>query len=121
MKLDYSGNLDDRFEWAKYIGVANPEIYGHIPDLPRERLSIHHAPRLYREDPPEYTYRDLKRILEIMRAAFAARGLSLRFGATFDPGPDTRSASTRTIRGSSTARGWTVTAGTRMTSICRWP
>ena len=32
--LDYSGRLADTFEWCKYIGVANPEVYGSIPDLP---------------------------------------------------------------------------------------
>jgi hypothetical protein len=86
--LDYRGRLEDRFEWAKYIGVANPEVYGNVPDLPQEQLSIHHSPRLYRENPPEYTYGDLKRILEILRAVFAENGRQVRLGTTFDPGPE---------------------------------
>jgi hypothetical protein len=86
--LDYKGNLDDTFEWAKYIGVANPEIYGIIPVLPQEQLSTFHSPRLYMKNPPEYTYADLKRILHILREVFAEKGRTTRIGATFDPGPE---------------------------------
>lgn len=86
--LEYTGSMDACFEWSKYIGVANPEVYGNIPDLPIEQLSIHHAPRLYREDAPEYTYGDLRRVLQIMRRVFAAHGREIRLGATFDPGPE---------------------------------
>ncbi|MBN1445340.1 MAG: hypothetical protein JW957_04445 [Candidatus Omnitrophica bacterium] len=86
--LEYKGNLDDSFEWAKYIGVANPEVFGNIPDLPREKLSIHHSPRLYRENPPEFKYRNLKRILEILKAVFAEKGRKVRVGTIFDPGPE---------------------------------
>jgi hypothetical protein len=86
--LDYKGNLDDSFEWAKYIGVANPEVYGNIPDLPQEQLSMHHSPRLYCENSPEYTYRDLKRVLDIMCQVFLENGREIRLGATFDPGPE---------------------------------
>ena len=86
--LDYSGRLDDTFEWAKYIGVANPEVYGRIADLPQTELSIHHSPRLYCENPPEYTYRDLKRVLDILRDSFRSHGRTVRLGTTFDPGPE---------------------------------
>ncbi len=86
--LEYRGNLSDTFEWAKYIGVANPEVYGNIADLPTEQLSIHHAPRLYRDNPPEYTYGDLKHVLTILREVFASHGRTIRLGATFDPGPE---------------------------------
>ncbi len=86
--LEYKGNLDDKFEWSKFIGVANPEVYGKIPDLPQQELSMHHSPRLYRENPPEYTYGDLKRVLYIMRKVFAEKGRVIRLGTTFDPGPE---------------------------------
>ena len=86
--LEYKGNLDDKFEWAKYIGVANPEVYGNIPDLPQDQLCIHYCPRLYRKAPPEYTYRDLKRVLDTMRTVFAEKGRVIRLGTTFDPGPE---------------------------------
>jgi len=86
--LEYKGSLDDTFEWAKFIGVANPEVYGKIPALPQKELSMHHSPRLYRKNPPEYTYRNLKRILDTMRMVFAEKGRVIRLGTTFDPGPE---------------------------------
>lgn len=86
--LDYSGNMNDSFEWAKYIGVANPEVYGNIPDLPQSQLSIHKSPRLYRETPPDYTYYDLRNILTTMREVFREKGRIIRLGTTFDPGPE---------------------------------
>ena len=86
--LDYKSNLDDTFEWAKHIGVANPEIYGDIPDLPQEQLNTFHSPRLYRKSPPDYTYADLKRVLCILREVFAEKGRKIRLGTTFDPGPE---------------------------------
>ena len=86
--LEYNGNLDDSFEWSKYIGVANPEVFGNIPNLPSEKLSIHHSPRLYRANPPEFKYRNLKRIMEILREVFAEKGRKIRLGTIFDPGPE---------------------------------
>ena len=86
--LDYKGNLDDSFEWAKYIGVANPEIYSSVPDLPTERLSIHHAPRLYHVDAPNFTYGDLRRIVLILKELFGRNGKPVKIGTTFDPGPE---------------------------------
>ncbi|MBQ6470953.1 MAG: hypothetical protein IJJ33_03135 [Victivallales bacterium] len=86
--LDYRGRLDDGFEWGKYIGVANSQVFGDIPDLPQEQLSIHHSPRLYRKSLPEYTYRDLRRLLGTMRQVFAEKGRGVRLGCTFDPSPE---------------------------------
>jgi hypothetical protein len=86
--LDYKGSLDDYFEWSKYIGVANPEIYGNIPDLPQKDLSMHHSPRLFCENPPDYTYRDLKHVVNAVREVFLRHGRVIRAGATFDPGPE---------------------------------
>ncbi len=86
--LEYKGRLDEKFEWAKYIGVANPEVYGKIPDLTQEQLCIHHSPRLYSQDAPDFTYGDLKRLIGILRDVFALHGRKISVGATFDPGPE---------------------------------
>ncbi len=86
--LDYRGNLEDTFEWNKYIGVANSSIYGKLPDLPEEQISMHRLPRLFREHPPERTYQDLKEITETLRSVFSEGGRECRIGATFDPGPE---------------------------------
>ena len=86
--LEYKGNPSDTFEWAKYIGVANPEVFDDIPNLPQEQLSIHHSPRLYRNAPPKYTYRDLKLVLDTLRKVFREKGRKIRLGTAFDPGPE---------------------------------
>ncbi|MFA6715244.1 MAG: hypothetical protein WCS27_07695 [Victivallaceae bacterium] len=86
--LDYKGDMNESFEWAKYIGVANPCVYGEAPDLPEEQLSIHRLPRLYMENPLNFTYGDLKRIVSIIKEIFGSGGKQVRVGTTFDPGPE---------------------------------
>ncbi len=85
--LEYNGKMEDRFEWCKWIGVANP--HGEFPTLPREQQTIHAHPRYYMENPPEFTYGDFKRVIDVLRALFRERyGKRLRMGATFDSGPE---------------------------------
>ena len=43
--LEYNGKMEDRFEWCKWIGVANP--HGESSTLPREQQTIHAHPRYY--------------------------------------------------------------------------
>jgi hypothetical protein len=84
--LDYKGNLDDRIEWARYIGGANPP-----PPEPGKppRTDIHGTNYLYMPDPPEITYGTLKRIVATLKKV-GRRALRkpIRVGATFDPGPE---------------------------------
>ncbi len=86
--LDYRGRMQDRFEWAKYIGVANPGIYGKTPDLPEDQISIHRKPRLYMDQPEDFTYGGLRRIAGIVRKVFSRENRIVKVGATFDPGPE---------------------------------
>ena len=84
--LDYSGDLQDTFEWAKYIGGANPR--STIPGDP-DKLCLHSRYYLYRDDAPEFTYERLKFIVETLK--FIGREITekpIRVGATFDPGPE---------------------------------
>jgi hypothetical protein len=86
--LDYRGSLDDTFEWAKWVGVANPHYPPIDPNNP-EADSFHRKPRLYRPDPPEYTYGMLKQLVATLkRVGRQVTGLPVRIGATFDPGPE---------------------------------
>ena len=62
--LDYSGNLDDSFEWAYWIGVANP--HGNLPHDP-QGVCLHSRPYKYRENPPVYTYRDPARVIATLK------------------------------------------------------
>ena len=42
--LDYQGDLSAEFEWAKWVGVANPRA--EKPKGPKGE-AVHHNPRLY--------------------------------------------------------------------------
>jgi len=84
--LDYKGRMDDRIEWARYIGGANPP-----PAEPGKppRTDLHGANYLYMANPPEITYSTLKRIVAALKEA-GSRVLDkpIQVGATFDPGPE---------------------------------
>ena len=83
--LDYSGDLDAKMEWARYIGNANPHLRSEIHADP-ERKSLHARPYLYREDADLITYRRLAEIADIWRQALSAIGKPARIGLIFDPG-----------------------------------
>ncbi len=55
--LDYKGTLSQPLEWAKYLG--NPNTKHEVGSGPVE-LSIHERAYLYMENPPAFTYGDLK-------------------------------------------------------------
>ncbi len=83
--LDYSGDLDSKMEWARYIGNANPHLRSEIHADP-ERKSLHARPYLYREDADLITYRRLAEIADIWRQALSVIGKPARIGLIFDPG-----------------------------------
>lgn len=84
--FDYNGNLEDTFEWAKWVGVANPHFSTQHPE---SHKGIHERPRLYMKNPPDWRYGDLKRLIAVLKREFAAEtGKALRVGATFDSGPE---------------------------------
>jgi len=84
--LDYKGTMDQPLEWAKYIG--NPNTEHEVGSGPKE-LSIHERAYLYRDNPPEFTYGDLKKIINVLREVGSEiTQKPIRIGATFDPGPE---------------------------------
>jgi hypothetical protein len=84
--LDYSGKLNQRLEWARYLG--NPNTKHEVGSGPEE-LSIHERAYLYMENPPEFSYGDLKAIVATLKeTGFEITGKPIRVGATFDPGPE---------------------------------
>lgn len=86
--LDYKADLDEKFEWARYIGGANPRTTWDKVNDP-ERIGLHTTNYLYIKNPPSFTYRILKRIIEIIkRVGTEVTGKPIRVGATFDPGPE---------------------------------
>ncbi len=82
--LDYKGCMSDTFEWAKYIGNANPKLHNGVI----KSDCIANCPRLYMEQPAEFRYGDLKRIINIVKKTFGQENKQVRAGATFDPGPE---------------------------------
>lgn len=84
--LDYTGNLNQPLEWSKYIG--NPNTEHAIGSGPKE-LSLHERAYYYMENPPNYTFKDLRFIVNTLKEVGAAiTGRPIRIGATFDPGPE---------------------------------
>ena len=87
--LEYKGNNSQKFEWCKYIGVAPNEIFTQPSASDPENISIHRHPYLYMKNPPAFTYKDLKNIInEIKKTGRKICGKKIRIGATFDPGPE---------------------------------
>ena len=85
--LDYAGELSDTFEWCCYLGTANRALLG--PEECRD-ISLHEKKQFYRENPPEMTYGDLKRIITILKeeGQRASPEVVIRVGETFDLGPE---------------------------------
>lgn len=84
--LDYKGSLNQPLEWARYMG--NPNTEQEVGTGPEE-LSLHERAYLYMEDPPKYTYGDLKYIIQVLKeTGQKITGKPILVGATFDPGPE---------------------------------
>lgn len=84
--LEYKGDPGHRLEWARYIG--NPNTRHAVNSGPKE-LSIHERAYLYLENPPEFTYGDLKFIVATLKEeGRKITGKPIRVGETFDPGPE---------------------------------
>jgi len=87
--LDYRGDPDGAFDWARYVGGANVrEDWNRRLDP--ERKGLHSRSYLYTEKPPAMTYRTLSRVVAAIRASGTEElpGKTIRVGATFDPGPE---------------------------------
>ncbi len=87
--LDYNGRMEETFEWAKWIGVANP--HGAEPGKPAELQTIHERPRLFPggDQAPDWSYGEFRELMRTLRKVFRRKyDRKLRIGATFDSGPE---------------------------------
>jgi hypothetical protein len=83
--LDYRGHMEDAFEWAKYLGDANPPKTPPADDP--ERKGTHARNWLYMENPPRFTYGWLRIIVATLKqVGREMTGKPVSVGATFDPG-----------------------------------
>lgn len=86
--LDYSGNLEDTFEWCQYIGIGNWNRETTLEQRTKNN-ALHSYPIHYIENPPEMSYSDLKTIISIIkRVGKEITGFDITVGETFDPGPE---------------------------------
>lgn len=84
--LEYKGPGSQPLEWARYMG--NPNTEHEVNSGPKE-LSIHERAYLYLDNPPKFTYADLKFIVQTLKEEGAkVTGKPIRVGETFDPGPE---------------------------------
>lgn len=84
--LDYTGDLKQPLEWARYMG--NPNTKHEVGSGPAE-LSLHERAYLYMDNPPAFNYGDLKYIISVLKeTGREITGKPVLVGATFDPGPE---------------------------------
>lgn len=85
--LDYSGNLDEAFEWCYFVGNANKELATEEDGVD---ISLHDKKRLYMENPPVITYGILKKIISTIKEVGKSRypNTKITVGETFDIGPE---------------------------------
>jgi len=86
--LDYTGRLDESFEWCCWIGQAQLPL-DRYPDAEYD-LSPHLKKYYYMEDPPVMTYRILQSIITAIKEVGSRHlpNANIRVGETFDIGPE---------------------------------
>lgn len=89
--LEYTGNLNAKFEWGYWIGVANPvPMHKPLADYTeREKRDTHSFPKKYIPDGAPRPYAWLKQLIQVIRkTGEEMTGKKIRIGATFDLGPE---------------------------------
>lgn len=103
--LEYSGNLDDEFEWGRYIGIGNPAVVNREVYNNDDR-SLHLNPVVYCENPPVMHYKDLKKIINALKTVGKEMlGIDVSVGETFDPGPEFAYSEFKFIRHNEICKG----------------
>ena len=85
--LDYAGNSDDVFEWARFVGTAN---LPYLEDSEPLETSLHKRKQDYIKNAPVMTYGILKTIISTLKeeGKKAFSEAVIRIGETFDIGPE---------------------------------
>ncbi|NLG15496.1 MAG: hypothetical protein GX561_15000 [Lentisphaerae bacterium] len=87
--LNYSGDLNQTFEWAYWCGCANPVPIGPEKCTERQKRNTHHFPKPYIENPQPRTYAWLKKLVStIKEIGTQITGKPIRVGETYDNGPE---------------------------------
>ena len=85
--LDYAGNLEDEFEWARFVGTAN---LPYLEDGAPRETSLHQRKQDYMPNAPRMTYGILKEIVSCLKqeGKRLLKNAHIRVGETFDIGPE---------------------------------
>ncbi|MBD2865386.1 hypothetical protein [Paenibacillus oceani] len=118
--LEWDGNLERELEWAKYIGFANEEMFGHTPGDGNPQTAIP-----YIDSPMTITYSDLREIVRTLKRVAAEQfGVKLEVGATFDPGPEFAYSEFKYKRHPEINRAWLggreIALKDHYTVVCPW-
>ncbi len=104
--LEYRGRIDDAFDWARYLGDANPPKTPPADDP--ERKGAHGRNWLYMDNPPQVTYGTLRRIVAALKQVGSeVTGKPVVVGATFDPGGEFAQSTFKFVRHAEIATGGT--------------
>lgn len=86
--FEFNNDLGATFEWGKWLGFVHDRYEVSEDRDPHHECLIAYA-REYRDNPPEFTYNDLKKNIAIMKeTGTEILGKPIRAGATMDPGPE---------------------------------
>ncbi|GAA3413717.1 hypothetical protein ACFFNY_32385 [Paenibacillus hodogayensis] len=118
--LEWDGNLEREVEWAKYIGFANEEMFGHTPGDGNPMTAIP-----YTDNPATITYGDLREIARTLKRVAADQfGVKLEVGATFDAGPEFAYSDFKYKRHPEINRAWLggreIALKAHYTVVCPW-
>ncbi|MBR4959442.1 MAG: hypothetical protein IKY52_00940 [Clostridia bacterium] len=119
--LDYRGDLDAPFSYAKYIGGANNREGSHAAIDP-DNLGLHSRCYLFCEDPPEMTYRILRQVVSSLKRIgkeVLGETRTIRVGTTFDPGPEFAKSSFKYSRHNEICMGNDMGRATMVCSYAR--
>jgi len=104
--MEFSGNMDDTFEWGKYLGCISSVVIKEEEDESEEEeedlglglhgasadpdnIGLHRRAYLYRDNPAEFTYHWLKELVnDLKRIGTELTGKPVVVGDTYDPGPE---------------------------------
>jgi hypothetical protein len=104
--LEYDGNPDTAFEWARYHGApnahcwelpeastkSNPDHVGmgvNTSNYDPDRVGLHARAYLYRDEPATFTYAWLRALVtDLKRIGSEITGKTILVGETFDIGPE---------------------------------
>jgi hypothetical protein len=104
--LEYRGRMDDTFDWARYLGDANPPKIAPADDPGRK--GMHARNWLYMDNPPRVTYGTLRTIVAALKqVGREMTGKPITAGATFDPGGEFARSTFKFDRHSEIATGGT--------------